>query len=168
MQGEFLIELLTAAKENGLHTCIETCGFSSPETVKKVAPLTDIFLFDIKETDGTRHNELTGAPLSPILDNLRLLDSLGAKIILRCPLVPEKNVRDGHLRGIAELCASLKNVSEINVMAYHTLGSSKYEALSMPDGMKGIPPMSDEAKKECIKKITEELRSLGVENVKVC
>ena len=168
MQGEFLIELLTAAKEKGIHVCIETCGFSNTETVKAVAPLTNIFLFDIKETDEMRHRELTGAPLTPILENLRLLDSLGSKIVLRCPLVPEMNVRDGHLRGIAELCASLKNVSEINVMAYHTLGSAKYEALSMPDGMKGIPPMSDEAKNGCIKKITEELLSLGVEKVKVC
>jgi hypothetical protein len=53
-------------------------------------------------------------------------------------------------------------------MAYHTLGSAKYEALSMPDEMKGTKAMSDEIKAECIKKISEHLSTLGVENVKVC
>ncbi len=168
MQADFLTELLTLAKEKGIHTCIETCGFADPETVKKVASFTDLFLFDIKETDSERHRLFTGVPLEPILKNLRLIDSLGISTVLRCPLIPEKNLRDEHLRGIASLCASLKHVTEINVMAYHTLGSSKYEALSMTDGMKGIPPMSDETKKECIKKITEELCALGVENIKVC
>lgn len=168
MQADFLFGLLTEAKKRNIHTCIETCGFADRETVRKIAPLVDIFLFDIKETDEEKHKNLTGVPLSPILENLRLLDSIGAKIILRCPLVPGKNLRDGHLRGIAELAASLKSVAEINIMAYHTLGSAKYEALSMPDEMKGVPPMSEEEKKECVKKITEHLSSLGVNNVKVC
>lgn len=168
MQADFLAEILASAKEKGVHTCVETCGFASAETVKKIAPLTDLFLFDIKETDSENHKLFTGVPLEPIIENLRLIDSLGVSTVLRCPIIPEKNLRDGHLRGIAELCASLKNVTEINVMAYHTLGSSKYEALSMTDGMKGVPPMSDETKKECIKKITEELYALGLENIKVC
>lgn len=168
MQADFLAEILTKAKEKGIHTCIETCGFASTETVKKISPLTDLFLFDIKETDSEKHKLFTGVPLEPIIENLRLIDSLGVSAVLRCPIIPEKNLRDGHLRGIAELCASLKNVTEINVMAYHTLGSAKYDALSMPDEMKGIAPMSDEIKKECIKKIAEHLSTLGVENIKVC
>ena len=168
MQADFLAEILTRAKEKGIHTCIETCGFASTETVKKIAPLTDLFLFDIKETDSEKHKLFTGVPLEPIIENLRLIESLGVSTVLRCPIIPEKNLRDGHLRGIAELCAPLKNVTEINVMAYHTLGSAKYDALSMPDEMKGIAPMSDEIKKECIKKIAEHLSTLGVENIKVC
>ena len=168
MQADFLAEILTRAKKKGIHTCIETCGFASTETVKKIAPLTDLFLFDIKETDSEKHKLFTGVPLEPIIENLRLIESLGVSTVLRCPIIPEKNLRDGHLRGIAELCASLKNVTEINVMAYHTLGSAKYDALSMPDEMKDIPPMSDEIKKDCIKKIAEHLSTLGVENIKVC
>ena len=39
-------ELLKRAKEEGLHTCDETCGFVSEEVVLKIAKYTDIFLFD--------------------------------------------------------------------------------------------------------------------------
>lgn len=161
MQGEFLLALLKSAKEHGVHTCIETCGFALAETLESVVPYTDLFLYDIKETDPKRHKELTGAPLDVIVSNLKLIDGLGAKTVLRCPLVPEKNLRDEHLDGIARLASELKNVAEINVMAYHTLGSSKYEALSLIDEMKGIPAMTDEQKRQCIEKISTRLAELG-------
>lgn len=160
MQSEFLLELLKSAKEMGIHTCVETCGFATAQTVESIVPYTDLFLYDIKETDPLQHKALTGAPLDVIISNLKLIDGLGAKTVLRCPLIPEKNFRAEHLDGIAELAAELKNVTEINVMAYHTLGSSKYEALSMADEMKGIPAMPDGQKKECIEHISKRLAEL--------
>jgi len=161
MQGEFLLALLKSTKEQGIRTCIETCGFAAAEILESIVPYTDLFLYDIKETDPKRHKELTGAPLDVIISNLKLIDRLGAKTVLRCPLIPEKNLRDEHLDGIARLASELKNVTEINVMAYHTLGSSKYEALSLVDEMKGIPAMTDEQKKECIEKISAYLTNYG-------
>ena len=161
IQGEFLLALLKSAKEQGIHTCIETCGFASAETLESVVPYTDLFLYDIKETDSERHKALTGVPLDVIISNLKLIDSLGAKTHIRCPLIPEKNLRDEHLEGIARLVSGLKNVAEINVMAYHTLGSSKYEALSLVDKMKGIPAMTDGQKKECVEKLSSYLAKLG-------
>jgi len=161
MQLEFLLELLKKAKEKGIHTCIETCGFATKEAIKSIVPYTDIFLFDIKETDSERHKAFTGVPFEPILENLRLIDSLGAKTVLRLPLIPEKNLRDGHLESVASLASTLNGVLEINVMAYHTLGSSKYEALDMKDEMKGSEAMSKELKTECIDKLTKYLAKLG-------
>ena len=161
MQSEFLFILLKSAKEQGIHTCIETSGFATAEALESIVPYTDLFLYDIKETDSELHKELTGTSLDVIISNLKLIDRLGAKMVLRCPLIPEKNLRDKHLEAIARLAVELKNVTEINVMAYHTLGSSKYEALSLVDEMKGIPAMTDEQKKECIEKLSAYLTELG-------
>ena len=164
MQGEFLVELLRTAKAEGIHTCVETCGFASPETVKTVAKYTDIFLFDIKETDDLRHKELTGVPFTPIKENLRLLDSLGAKIVLRCPLVPNINTRTEHLENIARIVSETENVSEVNVMAFHTLGNGKYDALDMENKLKGEPAMTDAQKTECIRFISDKI----TKNIKIC
>ena len=38
LQFDFCYELLKLAKQNGLHTCIETCGFSKSDNYKKIAP----------------------------------------------------------------------------------------------------------------------------------
>ena len=168
MQPAFLAACLTLAKEKGLHTCIETCGFASEETIKRITPLVDLVLFDIKETDDERHRLYTGVSSQTIINHLRLMDDLGAKIVLRCPIIPNKNLRDGHLCSIARLAASLKHISEVQVMAFHTLGSSKYEALSMLNEMKGVQAMPQEQKEECITKIAAELKALGVNSIKVC
>ena len=168
MQEQFLIELLKSAKEQGIHTCIETCGFASTETVRKVAKYTDIFLFDIKETDDDRHKELTGVPFAPIKENLMLLNSLGAKIVLRCPLIPDVNTREQHLEGIARIASSLDNLLEVNVMAYHLLGNGKYDALGMENKMLGHDAMTAEQKQECIDKISEKIEKISGNNIKVC
>ena len=161
MQSGFLLELLKKAKDVGIHTCVETSGFALSDAISAIVPYTDIFLFDIKETDDSLHREFTGVPFDPILKNLRLIDSLGAKIILRLPIVPGKNMREEHFSRLAELASKLSGLTEINVMAYHTLGAPKYAALDLQDKMEGALTMTAAEKEEAIAKITERLLSLG-------
>lgn len=129
-QFEFTYELLKESKKQGIHTCIETCGFAKDENYKKIVDLVDIFLFDYKETDPVKHKEFTGVDNKRILSNLRLLDNMNAKIILRCPVIPTLNDREDHFDGIAETANSLKNIIEINIEPYHPLGSGKAQMLN--------------------------------------
>ncbi|MBQ8341722.1 MAG: glycyl-radical enzyme activating protein [Clostridia bacterium] len=128
-QAEFCLELLQKAKECGLHVCLETCGLTTPENLKKLAPFVDIFLFDYKETDPMRHKAYTGVDNEQILQNLRLLNALGKQIVLRCPIIPTLNDRPDHFRGIGALAEALEQVSEVVVEPYHAYGASKYERL---------------------------------------
>ncbi len=128
-QFEFTYALLRAAKEAGLHTCMETCGFTKKENFEKIADFVDIFLYDYKETDPVRHEEYTGVSNVLILENLHFLDSIGAKTILRCPIIPTLNDREDHFTGIAATADSLRNILEIHIEPYHPLGSGKAEML---------------------------------------
>ena len=167
-QSEFLLEMLKAAKAEGLHTCIETCGFTASSAIKEALPYVDLFLFDFKESDEERHKELTGVPLEPILNNLRLIDENGGKTVLRCPIIPSVNLSEEHLNGIAKIAASLTNLTEVNVMAYHTLGNGKYTALDMRNPLPDLPAMTDAEKKECIAKLSERIAKLTDKKIKVC
>lgn len=128
-QFKFTHALLTEAKAKGLHTCIETCGYSLWENYEKIVPLVDIFLFDYKITDPELHKKYTGVSNERILSNLKKLDDEGAAVILRCPIIPTVNDTEDHLSGIAQTANSLKNVLEINIEPYHPLGSSKASML---------------------------------------
>ena len=160
-QPEFLTALLRAAKERGIHTCVETCGFASEQTVRAVAEHTDIFLYDIKETDGERHRKLTGVPLEPIMRNLALLDSLGSEVVLRCPLIPDINTREEHLCAIAEIAVAYSCVKAVNVMAYHSLGNSKYDAIGLENRLPKTADMSGEQKAALVKSISDKITALG-------
>ncbi len=130
MQGDFAIALLNSAKSHGLHTCVETSGYGKTEVLTEMAEYVDLFLFDYKITGDETHRELCGMPQTPILNHLTLLDSLGAKVILRCPLLPFNRNGD-HAEGIARAALFHPCVTEVQIMPYHRLGIAKAEQLGM-------------------------------------
>lgn len=136
-QFKFTAALLAEAKKHGLHNCLETCGFTQFENLRKIMPVVDLFLYDLKETDPAKHQRYTGVPLQPILDNLFALDQAGAAICLRCPIIPGLNDCDEHFQAIANIANKMKNVLEINLMPYHPLGESKLHRLGKPSIIDG-------------------------------
>ena len=130
MQPEFTLALLKLAKENGLHTCIETSGFGKWEVLEEIAPYVDIFLYDFKIGDSTLHKKYTGVENGLIIDNLKKLDEMGAKTVLRCPIIPDINDNESHFESILSIANSLNNLLEINLEPYHPLGISKQERLN--------------------------------------
>ena len=138
LQWEFAEALLRKAKEHGIHTCLETSGFG--KGLEEIAPYTDLFLFDYKATGEEAHKRLCGVPQAPILENLSRLNDLGAKVILRCPLVPDQNGTDQHLRGIADTANRYSCILEVQLEPYHRLGISKAEQLGLPPTYEGQPP----------------------------
>lgn len=159
-QFRFAYELLKAAKQNGLHTCIETSGFVETEKIEKIADYIDIFLFDWKVTDEQLHKQYTGASNKLILDNLRRIDALGEKIILRCPIIPGVNDTLEHFSGIANIANSLKHVLQIEIEPYHSLGTVKYQKLGKLERKIDCVVPSQEQVVEWIKNIQKQTEIL--------
>ena len=145
MQPDFAEALLKAAKAEGLHNAVETCGFAEWTRFERMLPWTDLFLFDLKETDPDRHTEFTGAPLEPILRNLRELHARGAKVLLRLPVVPGHNDQREHFEAVGALCRELPGLLGVEVMPYHRLGEGKRDRLGLPtDDRPDIKPPTRE------------------------
>jgi len=149
----FTLAILKLAKEHGLHTCVETSGCAAWEHIEAIAPYTDLFLWDVKETDPELHKRFTGADNHLILDNLRRLDVLGVPIVLRCPIIPEHNDRASHFSGIAALANSLKHVQRIDVEPYHPLGKGKSASVGLRYALEDLPSPSEETVRAWIEAI---------------
>lgn len=147
LQHEFAKELLTAAKENGIHTCMETSGYTTEEKIREIIPLVDLFLFDYKLTDDTLHKKYIGVSNERILKNLKIIDEAGGKTVLRCPIIPGINDTDDHFREIAEVANGLKNLVEINLEPYHSLGEDKYRNLGIPYTISADVPDKEQKQK---------------------
>lgn len=129
LQFEFTLNLLAAAREEKLHTCIETSGYADYDRLAALLPLVDLWLYDVKETDAQRHKACTGVSNRRILANLRRLHDSGARLRLRLPLIPGVNATEVHLRACGELARSLPRLEGVEVMPYHALGLSKVERM---------------------------------------
>lgn len=139
-QWEFTGALLRQAKEEGLHTAIETSGFGAWERLEALVPYTDLVLFDLKAIGRRKHLRLCGTDNGPILDNARRASEAGADIVFRAPIVPGLNDSDADIQALAAFVISLPNRRRLELMAYHRIGSGKYEALGLEYAIPEVEP----------------------------
>ena len=133
MQAEEVLALLKHCKQSGIRTAVETCGYFDSDLLKKAAPLTDLFLWDLKDTNSERHKEYTGVSNEMIIHNLKLLDYMSAKTRLRCIVIQGINANEEHYDKLAKLYRSLKNCEGIEFLPYHSFGGAKSIALGRFD-----------------------------------
>ncbi len=156
MQYEFCAELLKKLKQNGISTAVDTCGFVNKNALDAVLPYTDIFLYDIKAIDEDVHIRCTGQKNGIILENLRYLDEKGAKIEVRYPYVPGMN--DDQCEKIADLLCTIKNLTKLRILPYHSFAGSKYDSV----GMENTLPQCEMPTDENMKKVNDYFRSRGI------
>jgi glycyl-radical enzyme activating protein len=162
-QPVFAGALLRAARREGIHTCLDTSGAVGPAELDAVAPDVGVFLFDYKATDPDEHRRLTGASNVRILANLDRLYRGGARIVVRCPLVPGVNDSPGHLRGIAALDERYPELEAIEIMPFHALGRDKAARVGLEDPLAGLMSASHDTVDGWLR----ELRRLGCTRVRV-
>ncbi len=144
MQPEFAAELLAACRAEGLHTAVDTCGYGRREDLLALATWTDLFLYDVKILDDSRHRQYTGVSNGVILENLRALCERGAKVWIRVPVIPGFNDDPGDIEATAAWVASLGSVQRIHLIPYHALGTNKAERVGLAPAATDIAPPSDE------------------------
>jgi pyruvate formate lyase activating enzyme len=162
-QFEFARALLRAAKERGLHSCLDTSGQAHRRKFEMIADDVDLFLYDYKATDPDEHRALTGAPNHLILANLDYLYHRGAAIMLRCPLVPGVNDSPAHLAGIAALSARYPGLRGVEIMAYHALGRDKAARMGYDNPLVDLPNTGEPTKARWL----DALHALGCERAKI-
>ena len=143
--GERAVALLKACKSRGLTTAVETCGYVAEEILRSAIPYTDLFLWDIKDTDDARHQKYTGVSNETILQNLALAGKMGARIRLRCILIKGINTDKAHYERVAELAVTVRNLDGVEIIPYHAYAGTKAVFLGGEDNGRAdwIPEAQD-------------------------
>lgn len=145
MHAKFVEELFRLCHAEGINTCVETCGEVPTSAMETVLPVTDIFYYDLKIMNSEIHKKYTGVENSRILENARFLASHDANILFRQPVIPGINNTEENVYATANFIKSLgKNNLAIQLMPYHRMGLSKYEALSRHYELGELKTLPDE------------------------
>ncbi|WP_251390146.1 pyruvate formate-lyase-activating protein [Mediterraneibacter agrestimuris] len=150
LQIDFLMELFRKAKEQGIHTTLDTSGnpFTREEPffekIQELMKYTDLVMLDIKHIDDEKHKVLTGWTNENILDMAKYLDELHKPVWIRHVLVPERSDEDTALEKLHEFIEGLGNVERVEVLPYHTLGEYKWKELGYDYPLRGIEPPTKE------------------------
>lgn len=158
-QPAFTLELLKELKNRGIHTALDTTGFTSHENIMAVLPYTDLFLYDLKHMRSDQHKSVTGVPNEIILENARKIADAGGKLQVRIPVVPRFNDSEENIRETGMFCKSLgAAVTMIQLLPYHNMGVMKYQRISNDHKVLEAPVPSDKK----IQALKELLEGLGL------
>ena len=131
LQWREVRELLALLKGAGVHTAIDTCGFTTREVLEALLPVTDLFLYDMKLFDEEQHRAFTGQSNVRIIENFEWLVSAtkagGARIWVRTPIIPGATDTDDNIRGLAGIVRD--RVDKWELCAFNNLCRDKYERL---------------------------------------
>ena len=148
MQLDFVIDLFKKAKENNIHTCLDTSGilFNENELSKyeELVKVTDLVMLDIKHIDNIKHKEITGQENKSILNFARFLDQHNTQMYIRHVVVDTYTTNENDLFELGKFIGSLKNVKALDVLPFHNLGKVKYEKLCLPYKLKDMEDLSKE------------------------
>ncbi len=150
LQLEFVTEFFKLLKANGVHTTLDTSGnsFTLEEPwigkFRELMAVTDLFMLDLKEMDDAKHIELTKWSNETILQMAQFLSDNGKEMWIRHVLVPGVTDDDAGLVEMRDFIASLKTVSKVEILPYHTLGVFKWENLHIPYPLDGVPTPTEE------------------------
>lgn len=155
-QIDFLLEVLPKIRSRHIHVTIDTSGYANTEDLEKILPYVDLFLYDIKIIDKTKHVQNTGVENDIIKKNLRFLISKKKEVIIRVPVIPKVNDSQQDIEELTKFVKSLDGDLEVDLLPYHDV-SEKYQAL-----WRKTKNASTDDLAQIVHKIKTELQSQGL------
>ena len=158
MQIDFVLELFRLAKENQIHTCLDTSGVTYHpgesnynQKLDALMEVTDLVMLDIKHIDPEGHKTLTGHDNAGILAFARYLEEKQVTVWIRHVVVPGITDDPELLTRLGTFLGTLSNIQALDVLPYHIMGITKYEQLDIPYPLEGVPPATKQQAMEAKK-----------------
>jgi pyruvate formate lyase activating enzyme len=158
LQKDFLYSLLRSCKGTGIHTALDTCGYSPWKILDDLHEYVDLYLYDLKFVDDSRHREFTGVSNEVILGNLQALSERGYNIFLRVPVIPGVNDDDENISQIGAFAASLPHLDRLDILPYHHAAVYKHERMNKICPLPKTRPPSDGR----MLQVTQTLKEFGI------
>ena len=124
-QPEFTNELLSAFKEKGIHTAVETTGYCPWESLSRISEVTDLFLYDLKAVDDAIHRRYTGVSSERIIENLKRLCAGENEVQVRVPCIPGVNDSPEQIGNLSAVAAAA-GARSIALLPYNGAAAAKY------------------------------------------
>ncbi len=153
MQADFAAELFTLCKNSGIHTCLDTSGFTLNDSVKKLLTVTDLVLLDIKYTNDRDYEKYVKGSYQKTLEFLDCLENNKIDTWLRQVIIGGINDTTENIELLSDISKSHTCVKKTELLAFRKLCATKYDSLGITFPFKDIP----ETTKEQIEKLTKHL-----------
>jgi pyruvate formate lyase activating enzyme len=157
MQSAFMKQVLKILKKDGIHTAVDTSGYTSPRTLDSILNNTDLYLYDLKLLNEKEHLKYTGVSNKSIKKNLKIILNSEKDIILRFSIIPGITDNKENINELINFISPMKRIHEIDLLPFHNV-YEKYKRLGKKYMMKHISSPSQKK----IQSIKETLEKIGL------
>ncbi len=151
-QPKFATEIFKLCRENNIHTCLDTSGYTLNDDIKELLKFTDLVLLDIKYTNEADYRKNAGAEYKEVL---KFLDYLGERNIptwIRQVIIPTLNDSEENILKLKEITEKYPNIEKTELLPFKKLCQTKYDDMKIEFPLNDIPePAKD--KMEDLKKL---------------
>jgi pyruvate formate lyase activating enzyme len=116
--SDWAMEIFQAAREQGLVCGYVSNGNATPEVLRYIRPLVDLYKVDLKGFDD-RHYRQLGGVLRNVLDSIERIKSLGFWLEVVTLLVPGFNDSDAEIKAMARFLVGVSADIPWHVTAFH-------------------------------------------------
>ena len=148
LQAQFVTELFTLCKNNGINTCLDTSGNALDENIKKLLSVTDRVLLDIKYTNDNDYQKYVGCSLGKPIGFLDYLNSVNIPTTLRQVIISGINDSEHNIIALKNIANNFAVVDKIELLPFKTICQSKYDNLGIMFRFGHIQPTTNETIKQ--------------------
>ena len=145
LQAEFVTEVASILKREGLHVAVDTCGAPLTPASERLMEVADLFLLDVKMTTEEDYERHTGGSLAATMALLDRLEEMGKDTWIRHVVVPNLNDTEEDILRLAELIKGYRCIKKVELLPFKNLCLEKYRTLNIPFALEETPPMGVEA-----------------------
>ena len=144
LQADFVAELFSLCRADGISCALDTSGCVYNESVERLLSLTDLVLLDYKYTNDTDYKKYTGMSMQSAEDFLARLDALGKRVWIRQVIIPTLNDSEESVRRLYALSERYSCIEKTELLPFRKLCVEKYRALGIDFPLENIPEASEE------------------------
>ena len=156
MQAAFTSRVFRAAKEMGVHTCLDTSGFLNRKYTDEMIEDIDLCLLDVKSGDEATYRKVTGGTLAPTIEFGKRLAEHGSRIWIRFVLVPGLTDSVENVENVAKVCEQFRSaIDHVDVLGFHQLGRPKWHELRIPYSLEDAKGPSHELRARVVRQFED-------------
>ena len=144
LQAEFVKELFTLCKEQGINTCLDTSGSILNDDVKSLLEVTDRVLLDIKYTNDEDYQKYVGCSLSAPMEFLDYLKTEKIPTTVRQVIIPTLNDNEENILKLKEITAAHPNVDKVELLPFRKICQVKYDNMGIEFPFAHLPEPSND------------------------
>ena len=154
MQPEFIKELFTLCKNDGISTAIDTSGCILNDSIKELLKLTDTVLLDYKYITDELYKTKVGCEKRHVDEFLEYLNSQNIDTWIRQVIIKDLNNNESSVSFLKELKQKYSCIKKVELLPFKKLCIEKYEKLNLQFPLAETP----ETTKQEIENLTEYLK----------